>query len=67
MSEPVSQERIDAAKAQLDNHLVDVINWHFSPETGSPFWLEWAKNAGWDPREEVKSADDLIKFPHFQD
>ena len=67
MSEPVSHERIDAATAHLDSHLVDVINWHFSPETGSPFWLEWAQNAGWDPREEIKSADDLIKFPHFQD
>ncbi len=60
MSEPVSQERIDAAKAQLDSHLVDVINWHFSPETGSPFWLEWAAKAGWDPRQEIKTSDDLI-------
>ena len=46
----------------------EIIAWHFSPETGCPFWLDWARQAGWDPRQEVKSFADLIaKFPHFQD
>jgi phenylacetate-coenzyme A ligase PaaK-like adenylate-forming protein len=58
----------DAASQQLDRHLRDIIQWHFSPETGSPFWLDWALKAGWDPRAEIQSFADLIRrFPHFQD
>lgn len=45
----------------------DIIQWHFSPETGSPFWLNWAAKAGWDPRAEIHTVADLQKFPHFQD
>ena len=43
------------------------MQWHFSPETGCPFWLQWAEKAGWDPRKEVKAYDDLDKFGSFQD
>jgi phenylacetate-coenzyme A ligase PaaK-like adenylate-forming protein len=67
MSE-VTEADIAKAKQELDTHCVEIINWHFSPETGCPFWLDWAKKAGWDPRAEVKCFDDLInRFPHFQD
>ena len=58
---------IKAAQDQLDAHVRDIIQWHFSPETGSPFWLDWAKKAGWNPATEVKSFADIRKFPHFQD
>jgi phenylacetate-coenzyme A ligase PaaK-like adenylate-forming protein len=57
----------EAAQAQLDTQLREIIQWHFSPETGCPFWLNWAAKAGWDPRTEIHTAADLIKFPHFQD
>ena len=43
------------------------MQWHFSPQTGTPFWLEWREQAGWNPVEDVKSFDDILKFPHFQD
>ena len=56
-----------AAQQKLDAHVRDIVQWHFSPETGSPFWLDWAKKAGWNPVAEVKSFDSLEKFPHFQD
>ena len=64
---PVSPEAIQQACVQLDVHLREIIQWHFSPETGCPFWLDWAlKN--FDPRQEVKCFVDLVeKFPHFQD
>ena len=59
---------IGDAQARLDAHVREIINWHFSPETGCPFWLDWAKHAGRDPRQEVKSFADLVaRFPHFQD
>ena len=64
----VSNEAVQKAKQELDQHCVETIQWHFSPETGCPFWLDWAGKQGWDPRAEVKCFDDLIaKFPHFQD
>ena len=61
-------QNIQEAKAQLDAHTVEVVKWHFSPDTGSPFWLDWANKAGWNPAEEISCFDDIInKFPHFQD
>jgi len=44
-----------------------MMQWHFNPDTGCPFWLEWAAKAGFDPRHEVKNYDDLSKFGNFQD
>ena len=43
------------------------MQWHFSPETGCPFWLQWAGKAGWDPRKEIHRYEDLDKFGGFQD
>src|SRR3954454_3295338 len=56
----------EEARQKLDAHLREIIQWHFSPETGCPFWLEWMKK-NFDPRQEVKSFDDVLRFPHFQD
>ena len=62
----VSNDRIEAAQAALDAHVRDIIAHHFSPETGTPVWLDYAKSAGWDPREEVRSFADLIeRFDNF--
>jgi phenylacetate-coenzyme A ligase PaaK-like adenylate-forming protein len=56
----------EQAQQQLESHLQEIIQWHFSPETGSLFWLDWAKK-NFNPLTEVKSVADLLKFPHFQD
>ncbi|MBI3870754.1 MAG: hypothetical protein HY299_19665 [Verrucomicrobia bacterium] len=64
----VDSSLIQKAQQQLDAHVRETLQWHFSPETGCPFWLGWARKAGWDPRKEVNSFADLIAhFPHFQD
>jgi phenylacetate-coenzyme A ligase PaaK-like adenylate-forming protein len=63
----IDPAKIKAAQDQLDAHVREIVQWHFSPETGSPFWLDWAKKAGWNPATEVKSFDDILRFPHFQD
>ncbi|MSU51038.1 MAG: hypothetical protein EXS37_18435 [Opitutus sp.] len=63
----VSNDSIKSAAEKLDAHVREIVQWHFSPETGTPFWLEWAKKAGWDPRTEVKSFADLVRFGHFED
>jgi hypothetical protein len=51
----------------LDDWVREVVDWHFDPATGSPFWLDFAAKAGWDPRREVKGFADLARFPEFQD
>ena len=55
-----------AAQERLDAHLREIVQWHFSPETGCPFWLGWAKK-NFDARAEIRTFADLLKFPHFQD
>ncbi len=52
---------------ELDRHVREIIDWHFSPETGCDFWLDWAAHQSWDVRAKVKSYADLQRFPHFQD
>ena len=58
---------VEAARAALDAWVREVVDWHFDPATGCPFWLDWAGRAGWDPRTEVRGFDDLVKFGHFED
>ena len=59
--------RAQQAKAQLDAHVREIVNWHFNPETGCPFWLDFATKLSWDPRLEIHSFEDLRKFPPFED
>ena len=64
----ITSAQIQAAQQQLDTHVREIVQWHFSPETGCPYWLNWAKKEGWNPRQEIKTFADLIKkFPHFKD
>jgi phenylacetate-coenzyme A ligase PaaK-like adenylate-forming protein len=65
---PVESSAIRKAQEQLDAQVRELIQWHFAPGTGCPFWLDWAGKAGWDPGREVQSFADLVaRFPHFQD
>src|SRR5260221_1751421 len=58
---------VKAAQEKLDAHAREIVQWHFAPEPGCPFWLDWVKKAGWNPLTEVKCFADIMKFPHFQD
>jgi phenylacetate-coenzyme A ligase PaaK-like adenylate-forming protein len=61
------------AKEKLDAHVREIIEWHFNPETGSPFWVDAAQGKNpllkldFDPRKEVKCFEDLKKFGLFED
>ncbi len=59
--------RVQKAKARLDAHVREIIEWHFSPETGCPFWLEFASKLPWSPRKKIRCFEDLKKFPPFED
>jgi phenylacetate-coenzyme A ligase PaaK-like adenylate-forming protein len=52
------------AQAALDQHVREIVQWHFSEETGTPHWLDWAKQTGFDPAS-VRTAADLSVFPNF--
>ena len=54
-------------KARLDQHVCEIVAWHFNPETGCPFWLDYASKLDWNPRQEIHCFDDLRKFPPFED
>ncbi len=56
-----------AAGESLDAWVRELMQWHFSPETGCPFWLDFAKNLDWDPRTEIRNYQDLDRFGFFQD
>jgi phenylacetate-coenzyme A ligase PaaK-like adenylate-forming protein len=58
---------VSKAREQLDAHVREIVQWHFSPETGTPFWLEKAKSFGFNPLKDVKGFDDLKLFGHFED
>ncbi len=60
-------KRAAEARQRLDAHTCETVAWHFDPKTGCPFWLEYAKKLGWDPRKEVTCYNDLDKFPFFED
>ncbi len=61
------QTKIEQSRAALDAWVREVIAWHFSPETGAPFWLDYAGKLDWDPRREVRTYADLARFGFFQD
>lgn len=50
---PDPQELIEAA-----------MRWHFSPQTGSRYWLRRAKTLDFDPRRDVHTFADLKLFPN---
>ncbi len=58
-------ETPESAAATLDEHFREIVRWHFSPETGTPYWIDWAAKAGFDPLAEVQSFADVGRFPHF--
>lgn len=59
--------KITTAQRHLDEHVREIVQWHFSPETGCPFWLEFAAKLSFDPRKEIHGYDDLKKLGHFED
>jgi len=63
----VAAPELEKARLTLDAWVRELMQWHFSADTGCPFWLQWAEQAGWDPRKEIHSYDDLDKFGEFQD
>jgi len=61
------EAKAQGARERLDAWVREIVAWHFDPETGTPFWLDYAARAGFDPRQEVKGVADLERLGPFQD
>lgn len=48
-------------------YLRTAMRWHFGEDTGSPFWLRRAETLGFDPVREIRSYEDLRRFPNVVD
>ncbi|GHO56286.1 phenazine antibiotic biosynthesis protein [Ktedonobacter robiniae] len=55
------------ARIDPQEFLHTAMEWHFNPETGSPYWLKRAKSLPFDPRKDVKRIEDLALFPNIVD
>ncbi len=55
------------AQKQVDEQTVKIVQLHFDPQLGAPFWIEQAKGYDFDPLTDVTCFDDLKKFPLFED
>ncbi len=55
------------AAAELDQHTIEIVRWHFGDDTGCPFWLEKKRELNFDPLREINGYADLRKFPPFED
>lgn len=55
---------VERAKEVLDLHVQEMMVYHFSEETGCPYWLGKRSTFRFDPIKDVKSYDDLVRlFP----
>ncbi len=62
-----SPEAVAAARTRLDEHVREIVRWHFSEETGCSFWLDFRERLDFDPLTDVRGFDDLRRFPPFED
>lgn len=67
LSPPPAPARVQEARERLDAQVRDIVRWHFSEETGCPFWLDFKSRLGWDPIREIQTFADLKRFPPFED
>jgi len=63
----ILQEKAKQASQQLDAHVREMVEWHFNPETGCEFWLDFAAKLDFDPRKEIGGYADLKVLGHFED
>ncbi|WP_016909562.1 AMP-binding protein [Streptomyces xiaopingdaonensis] len=63
-ADPVLDSPKEAA-ADPDAFVRAAMHWHFSPGTGSPFWLARRAELGFDPLTDIRGHADLARFPNL--
>lgn len=46
----------------LDARVAEIVDLHFDPRWGAPYWLERASMLGFDPRADLRCIEDLVRF-----
>lgn len=59
------RERVPHLRHSLDEWTVRMMRWHFSPETGSPFWLSRKSELSFDPIRDITDFASLRRFGRF--
>jgi phenylacetate-coenzyme A ligase PaaK-like adenylate-forming protein len=59
------QQRVPILRHDGDEWTRRMMRWHFSPETGSPFWLAARAHLEFDPIRDVMGLGDLDRFGYF--
>ena len=57
--------RVPSLAVDPDEWVVRMMRWHFSEDTGSPFWLSMKPRLGFDPVSEVRRLADVERFGLF--
>lgn len=60
---PVNATDPFSADLPPDEFVQEAMRWHFSPATGSPFWVKRAARLPFDPLHDVRTWADLDLFP----
>ncbi len=55
-------DQVKAAREKLDAHVREMVDWHFNPHTGCPFWLAFAEGLDFDPRKEIGGFDSILSM-----
>ena len=50
------EEKKSGAKETLDEHVREIVQWHFDPDNGTPFWLDYAEKLDFDPRKDIHGS-----------
>ena len=59
------RERVPALDIAPDDWVRQMMRWHFSDLTGSPFWLARRPTLGFDPLIDIRTLDDIRMFGPF--
>ena len=51
----------------LDATVREIVQWHFDPDRGTPFWLDFEAQLDFNPRRDIQTFSDLRQFPLFKD
>ncbi|CAI7974309.1 conserved hypothetical protein [Frankia sp. Hr75.2] len=54
----------EIASIDADEYIGALMRWHFSEETGSPYWLRRSRSLDFDPIADVRTFADLVLFPN---
>lgn len=52
-----------SSSLDIDEYIQAVVELHFDPEYGTPYWIDRMDDLDFDPRSEINSVSDLTKFP----